>query len=115
MRVYDSDRRKILSLFAHAACLMSWAWVPLLVPLLILMASEDPVVKENAKESLNFQLNVIVYCILFAILSIIVIGYPGLIAMAIASFILPLVAIVNVARDPDRPYRYPLHLIFRFV
>ena len=113
MRSYDPDRRKILSASAHAAALVGWACVFVLVPIAILLLSDDPVVQDNAKQSLNFQINIIVYGIIFFLLSFVLIGLPFLILLPIVSFILPIFAIVHVASKPDRPYRYPF--VFRFL
>lgn len=112
MRAYDPDRRKVLSAVAHAACLVSWAWVPLLVPIAILLLSEDPIVKDNAKQSLNFQINIIIYSVIFFFLSFLLIGIPLLFLVGIVSVVMPIFAIVSVATKPDRPYRYPF--VFRF-
>lgn len=107
MRSYDPGQRKILSAAAHAACLVGWAWVPLLVPIAILLLSEDPIVKDNAKQSLNFQVNIILYSIVFLILAFLLIGIPLLFVVAVVSVVMPIFAIIHVASKPDRPYRYP--------
>ncbi|NJO79604.1 MAG: DUF4870 domain-containing protein [Cyanobacteria bacterium RM1_2_2] len=112
MRSYDPDQRKILSAVAHAACLIGWAWVPLLVPIAILLLSEDPIVKDNAKQSLNFQVNIILYSLVFLILAFLLIGIPLLFVVGIVSFVMPIFAILSVAANPDRPYRYPF--VFHF-
>lgn len=120
MRSYDPDRRKILSAVAHASSLVGWAFVPILVPIAILLLSDDPIVKDNAKQSLNFQINIVMYCAIFALLSsllhlfylpigitLLILIVIALIILVIASFVMPIFAIISVASKPDRPYRYP--------
>ncbi|MGC8714367.1 MAG: DUF4870 domain-containing protein [Leptodesmis sp.] len=46
-------------------------------------------------------------------LTLVVIGIPLLIILAIVSVLMPIVAIVHCATNTDKPYRYPF--IFRIV
>jgi hypothetical protein len=77
------------------------------VPVAILLVSDDPVVRDNAKESLNFYINLSIATLLFSLLVFVLIGIPLLIILTIASFIVPLIAIAQIWRNPDRAYRYP--------
>jgi uncharacterized protein len=113
MQQNNSDTRKILSALSHGASLFSWTIVSLGVPIVILVLSEDRIVKSNAKEALNYQINFIFYVLICFFLSFLLIGIPLLILVAILSLVLPVVAIAKVATNPDVPYRYPL--IFRLV
>jgi uncharacterized protein len=109
----DPDTRKILSALCHGASLFSYTLICLGVPIAILLTSEDPIVKKNAKESLNFQINIIFYLIICFFLSFLIVGIPLLFVLIILSLILPIVAIVRVAGEPDKPYYYPF--IFRLL
>ncbi|OKH12207.1 hypothetical protein NIES592_18515 [Fischerella major NIES-592] len=109
----DLAQRKLLSALSHGAIFFSSLIVSIGIPIAILFISNDPIVKENAKESLNFHINLYIYGIIFGLLSIILIGVPFLIALWIASLIMPIIAIVRVLSEPNIPYRYPL--IFRLV
>jgi hypothetical protein len=57
-QVYDTDKRKLLSALSHGSVFLSSLIFPALVPIAILLVSDDPVVKQNAKESLNIVIKV---------------------------------------------------------
>ncbi|MFB2768722.1 DUF4870 domain-containing protein [Pelatocladus sp. BLCC-F211] len=109
----DLDQRKLLSALSHGAIFFSSLIVSIGIPIAILYISNDPIVKENAKESLNFHINLYIYAVIFGLLSIILIGIPFLIGLLIISFIMPIIAIVRVLSQPNIPYRYPF--IFRLI
>jgi uncharacterized Tic20 family protein len=109
----DLTTRKLLSVICHAAIFFSSLLVSIGIPIAVLLISEDPVVKENARESINFHINLFLYAIFFVLLILVAIGIPLLILLGIANLLLPIVAIVHCATNPDKPYRYPL--IFRLV
>ena len=58
---FDKDKRKILSALCHGAIFFSTTVISVGLPVAILMISDDPVVKDNAKESINFHFNVWFY------------------------------------------------------
>ena len=103
----DFSQRKLLSAACHGAIFFSSTIVSIGIPITILLVSDDPVVKENAKESINFHINLFLYAILFALLILVAIGIPLLILLGVASILLPIIAIVRVATEPQTPYRYP--------
>ncbi|MER3491378.1 MAG: DUF4870 domain-containing protein [Mastigocladus sp. ERB_26_2] len=109
----DLAQRKLLSALSHGAIFFSSLIVSIGIPIAILFISNDPIVKENAKESLNFHINLYIYGIIFGLLSIILIGVSFLIGLWIVSLIMPIIAIVRVLSEPNISYRYPL--IFRLV
>ncbi|MEB3179339.1 MAG: DUF4870 domain-containing protein [Nostocaceae cyanobacterium] len=109
----DVAQRKVLSALSHGALFFSSTVVSIGIPIAIMFVSEDPVVKENAKESLNFHINLYIYAAVFALLILIAIGIPLLIMLLVVSFIMPLIAMLRVLDQPNRPYRYPY--IFRFI
>ncbi|MGK7904028.1 MAG: DUF4870 domain-containing protein [Hormoscilla sp.] len=109
----DLEKRKVLSALCHGAIFFSSTIVSVGIPIAILFVTEDSIVKENAKESLNLHINLYVYGIIFALLIAVIIGIPLLIGLAVLSWIMPIIAIVKVLGDPDKPYRYPL--IFRLL
>jgi uncharacterized Tic20 family protein len=111
--MYDSDKRKLLSVLSHGAIFLSATVLSVGLPIAILFLSEDPVVKGNARESINFHLNIYLYGVIFGILTVILIGAPLLFLLLAAMWILPIMAIVKVLSDPTLIYRYPF--IFRLV
>lgn len=104
----NQDRRKLLSALCHGAIFFSSTVISIGIPIAILLITDDSVVKENAKESINFHINLFLYAILFALLVLVAIGIPLLVLLGIASILLPIIAIVRVATEPQTPYRYPL-------
>jgi hypothetical protein len=107
------DQRKLLSAISHASIFFSSTIVSIGIPIAILFITNDPIVKENAKEALNFHLNLFIYAAIFALLILVGIGILLLIALGIVSFIVPIIALIQVLSDPNQPYRYPF--IFRLV
>ncbi len=107
------DQRKLLSAICHGAIFFSSTIVSIGIPIAILLTNDDPVVKANAKESLNFHINLYIYALIFVLLIFVVIGIPLLIVLGIISLIMPIIAIVQVLSDPNQPYRYPF--VFRLV
>ncbi|MBW4474658.1 MAG: DUF4870 domain-containing protein [Stenomitos rutilans HA7619-LM2] len=103
----NQDRRKLLSALCHGAIFLSSTVISIGIPIAILLITDDSVVKENAKESINFHINLFLYAIVFGLLVLVAIGIPLLILLGIASILLPIVAIVRVATEPQTPYRYP--------
>jgi len=111
--MYDPDKRKLLSGLAHGSIFLSLLGVSIGIPLAILFVSEDPVVKENAKEALNFHFNVWLYGIIFGVLIFFLIGFPLLWILQLVNVVLPILAIFQALSNPDQPYRYPF--IFRLL
>lgn len=109
----DRDQRLILSALSHGAIFFSATIVAIGIPIGILFFSKDPVVKANARESLNFHINLYIYGFVFWILTFLLIGFPLLLVLALVSFIMPILAIISVVSNPDKPYSYPF--IFRIV
>lgn len=110
---YDSDKRKLLSSLSHGSIFLSALLISIGLPLAILLVSDDPVVKENAKEALNFHLNIWVVGGIAAICgalwwTIILLPFALLGGVVLlASLVMPVLAILNCLRNPDQPYRYP--------
>lgn len=107
------EQRKLLSALSHGAIFFSSTIVSIGIPIAILLLNEDPVVKQNARESLNFHINLYIYGVISALLILVGIGIVLLIALGVVSFILPIIAIIRVLNEPNVPYRYPF--IFRLV
>jgi uncharacterized protein len=108
---FDSDKRKILSVAAHASIFLSQLVLSAGVPLAILLLSEDPVTKENAKEALNFHFNMWLYSVLLIIPAWLIIGLPLVALLGLVQVILPIFAILSSVTAPDTAFKYPF--IFR--
>lgn len=107
------EQRRLLSALSHGAIFFSSTIVSIGIPIAILLINEDPVVKENAKESLNFHINLYIYAVISVLLVLVGIGIVLLIVLLLVSFIMPIIAIVRVLNEPNIPYRYPF--IFHFL
>lgn len=120
-QTFDSDKRKLLSALCHGAIFFSTALFSIGVPIVINIISDDPVVKNNAKESINFHLNVwfwaTVIGVPMAILSFITFGLGGILFFPIVAlgfaihWGLTIIALLHCFASPDEPFRYPF--IFR--
>ncbi len=114
--MYDTDKRKLLSALCHGAIFFSTTLVSIGIPIFILFVSNDLVVKENAKESINFHLNVWVYGFIIGILTTITLGF--LLPLAGLFYLLhwglTIWALFYVLRDDvTTAFRYPF--IFRIL
>lgn len=119
--IFDTDKRKFLSALCHGAIFLSTAFLSVGVPITILLVSDDPVVKDNAKESINFHFNVWLYGGilggLFWLFGWLIIPLFVLIPLAGAGFLLhwglTIWAIIRIFNHPDTAFRYPF--IFRLL
>ena len=111
--MYDTDKRKLLSALSHGSIFFSLLGVSVGIPIVVLLVSDDPVVKENAKEALNFHFNVWLYGIIFGILTVILIGFLLLSILQVVNLVLPILAILHCFNKTEEPYRYPF--IFRLL
>jgi uncharacterized protein len=113
--MYDTDKRKLLTSLCHGSIFFSSLVVSAGIPFAILLVSDDPVVKDSAKESLNFHLNVWLYEVILGVMFATIILIPIVWLLAIPFFlfhwILPIFAILQAFSEPDKVYRYPF--IFR--
>jgi uncharacterized Tic20 family protein len=120
---YDSDKRRLLSCLSHGAIFFSTLIFSIGVPIVVNLISDDPVVKGNAKESINFHLNVwfwgTVIGVPIGILSFLTFGLGGILFFPLLAlgyalhWGLTLWALVHCFTRPDEAFRYPF--IFRLV
>jgi len=108
---FDSDKRKLFSILSHGSIFASQFVFFAGVPFALLFFSDDPVVKENAKEALNFHFTVWLYSVLLIIPAWLIIGLPLVALLGLVQVVMPIFAILSSVSDPDNAYRYPL--IFR--
>jgi len=110
----EQDKKgRTWGMFCHLAGLLAFIGIPfgnLLGPLVIwlVLKNDYPIVDEQGKESLNFQISVTLYCLVSAILVFILIGFGLLVVIAIADIILVIMATVKVSQGES--FRYPLTL-----
>ena len=130
-----TKQRKYLSILCHGSHLLSFAIVGLNyavflflsfgLPILILLLIKDDIVRQNAKEAINFQINLCLFSLFSLILivvlqslSLILLGFTlfavfilsllfGFLILLISLFF-PIIVIVNVIKNPSQVYRYGL-------
>lgn len=102
-----SDERT-LGILSHI--LTIFFGIGILVPLVIWLIKKDEsqFVEANAKESLNFQLTVIIAALIGGILTVVVIGYLLLSVVGVLDAVLVIVA--SVKASENKIYRYPVNL-----
>jgi uncharacterized Tic20 family protein len=111
------DKRKLFSALCHGAIFFSPLFLSIGIPLTILLITDDLVVKDNAKESINFHLNIWVYAGITAFISFFwwtIIALPLIWilggALLIANYVLPILAIISCLSETAHAYRYPFIL-----
>jgi uncharacterized Tic20 family protein len=104
-----SSDEKQWAMLAHLSALLLYFTVigGLVVPLVIWQAKKDtmPFVADQAKETLNFQITIILALIVAGVLCWILIGIPLLLGLVLFHFIITIVAAVKSGEGVR--YRYP--------
>jgi uncharacterized protein len=95
---------------AHALALFGFflPWAGHVIgPLIVWLAkrSDSPEIEAHARESLNFQLSMLIYNIVAALLCLVLIGFVILAILHILNVILVIVA--SIRASDDKLYRYP--------
>lgn len=101
-------------MLAHALTLLGYvvAFGHVIPPLVILLAKRDEseFVADQARESLQFQLTVLLAVLVSLPLVCVLVGIPLLVLIGLAHFVLTIVA--AVAASDGKRYRYPFSLRF---
>lgn len=97
-----------LSAFAGYLVPLANIFAPLVI--WALKREGNPLVDDQGKEAMNFQISVTIYVIVALLFSLILIGIPFLLALILADLVLTLVAAIK-AGDGET-YRYPLTVRF---
>ena len=84
----------------------------MLGPLIVWLIKRDasPEIDANGKESLNFQLSMLIYDIVAGILCLVLIGIPILIALWVLNTVFVIIASVKTSNGEF--YRYPFTIRF---
>ena len=101
-----TGENSFLSVIAHLCALFTSLCVSVFGPIVILLIADNETVKQNARESLNFQLTMFIYAIISIPLCFFVIGFFTLGIVAIWSIIAPIIAMIKVANNPGTAHRY---------
>jgi|GEM_PF-6111007 len=103
-----NSNRKLYTVLAHILSI----FFSFLAPLVILLITDDKVVKNHARNSLNFQLTLLIAFVATTILSFVLIGLLGYPIIFIASIVLPIMAAVKASENPDVIWKYPASFQF---
>ena len=81
-----------------------------LAPLIIWLIKKEelPLVEDQGREVLNFQISMTIYFLISGILCIILIGIPIVIGLIIFCFIITIIAAISA--NDGKSYRYPINL-----
>ena len=92
--------------------LAAWVALGLLAPLVVLLAKgdESPYIRRHSVESLNFQINALIYTVVFAVLMLVVIGFILLPLYAIVYAVCVISGTVRASHGED--FRYPMTIRF---
>lgn len=102
------EDERTMSMLSHILGLFTGFVGPLII---FLVAREDqPTAKAHAKEALNFQITLALAGIVSGILTLILIGFLGLIAVGIGNIIFSILAAMAASRNEE--YRYPVCIRF---
>ncbi|MEW6156964.1 MAG: DUF4870 domain-containing protein [Verrucomicrobiota bacterium] len=99
----------------HLSALSGYLFLPLgwiLGPLIIwlIKRNENPAVDYHGKESLNFQISMLIYALIAGLLIFVCIGGVILGALVIANIVLVIIASIKASNGEY--YRYPLTIRF---
>jgi uncharacterized Tic20 family protein len=104
------------AMFAHLSALAGLlvGGLTFIVPLVIWLMKKDEskFVDEHGKESLNFQLNILIYSLILVAISVATCGVglvatgPLLAALMVYAIIMPIIA--GLKANEGKPYEYPL-------
>jgi uncharacterized protein len=111
----SSGKRKLFSLLCHGSIFLGSLLFTSVIPLVVLLLFDDSVIKETAKETLNYHFNIWLYGAIslglgtFFTALIITIPLAWLIGGAFTLFTLvpPIFGILATLNNPNEPYRYP--------
>ncbi|MEM9985920.1 MAG: DUF4870 domain-containing protein [Bacteroidota bacterium] len=99
----------------HAAALIGYvfpsAWVfgPLVVWLL--KKDESAAVDQHGRDVLNFQISMVIYLAIAALLSIILIGIPALVVIGLVQLVATIIGIVNASQGKRFKYPWALKIL----
>jgi uncharacterized protein len=99
------------NVLCHATALAGF-FVPwaghILGPLIVWLAkrSDSPEIDEHGKESLNFQISMLIYNVIAGVLCLVLIGFIILLILHILNLVLVIVA--SIQASEGKFYRYPM-------
>jgi uncharacterized protein len=115
----DNSKNRLLSVVCHGCTFFGVSMVTIAIPIVALFLSNDETVRANAKESINFHLNIWFWAAviggIYGFLAWITFGLLGLVLFPLVAFGFlwhawwSIVAVIH-ALSSSEPYRYPFIL-----
>lgn len=114
IRIIENKEERTWGMLCHISALAGFV-IPfgnIIGPLIIysMKKEEYPFVADQGRESLNFQISVMVYLLMAFLLLLLVFGILFIIVIPVLSFILTVIA--SVRANDGEYYRYPLCIHF---
>jgi uncharacterized protein len=111
----DSKNDSLWAMLCHLTSLVAYLGIPfgnILGPLIVwlIKKNEIPLVDDQGKESLNFQLSITIYAIVSFVLVFAFVGFPLLVAVVLFHIIATILASIKASQGIA--YRYPLCIRF---
>jgi len=107
----SSPNVRMWNVLCHATALAGF-FVPwaghILGPLIVWLAkrNDSPEIDEHGKESLNFQISMLIYNVIAGVLCLVLIGFVILAILHILNLVLVIIA--SIQASEGKFYRYPL-------
>ena len=105
--VTPTSDEKTMAILSHILCIVAGFLAPLII---YLVKKDSPYITAHAKESLNFQLTMIIASIISWILVFVVIGIFLLILVWLANLVLIIIATIRASEN--KLYKYPFSIKF---
>jgi hypothetical protein len=111
----QANESRMWAVLCHASALVGFL-VPaaghILAPLIVWLVKrgDSPSVDEHGKESLNFQLSMLIYSIIAGILCLVLIGFVLLPILHVVNVVL--VVLASLRASEGELYRYPITIRF---
>lgn len=110
----ENRDERMWAMFCHLSGLVGFV-IPfgnIIAPLIIWMIKKEeyPLVNDQGKEALNFQISMTIYILASVILIFLVIGIPLLVILGLFGLIMVIIA--SIKANEGEKYRYPLTIRF---
>ncbi len=110
-----SQEERTFGLLVHLAALSQYVGLPfgnVVGPLILWLVKKDsmPFVDRHGKEAVNFNISVLIYGVVSGILTVILVGFAMLIALALFHIVVTILAAIKAHKG--EAYRYPLSIRF---
>lgn len=104
------DEERTWAIVAHLGGLVAWFLAPLVIWLVF--RGRGPYLENQAKESLNFQLTLLIAYVAAGVIALVTLGFgtPLLLLVAVGQLVLQILAAVAASRYEW--YRYPVNIRF---